>query len=148
MLDDLDSKILRLLERNGRISWSELGQSLQMSATSAAERVKRLEQKGIISGYTAQINYKAIAPYIMAFITVTLDRPAVRFDQAIHQVSQILECYHIAGEGSYLLKTRCADIDELEKLVNYTIKEIPGVLKTVTTVVLSATKGEGYVRKM
>ncbi len=144
-MDALDLKIIETLRGRGRISFSELALNLGLSAPSTAERVHRLEEKGIIKGYKALINEKALGDFFMAFITVSLDRSVYRSNlvEIVKGEPGILECHHIAGEGSYLLKTRFKNIDELEHLVNNVLKEIPGVSKTVSTIVLSTIKEEG-----
>jgi len=78
----------------------------------------------------------------MAIITVTLDKPSNReeFIKKMQETDEIEECYHIVGEADYLLKARCKNIETLEKLISVTIKEIAGIVKTSTTVVLSSVK--------
>ena len=145
-MDDLDYKIVNVLRSRGRISFAELATTLGLSSPSTAERVRRLEEKGVIKGYKALINEKAIGPHFIAFITISLDRPVYRSNlvEIVGAQKCILECYHIAGEGSYLLKADLRSIDELEHLVNNVLKEVPGVLKTVTTIVLATVKEEGF----
>lgn len=142
MLDEMDFKIIGLLKKKGRISWTELGKALNLSSTSSAERVRRLEELGVITGYRATFNQRALGNKIVAFITVTLVRPIEKstFSQVVKESPLIEECYHIAGEGSYLLKVRCREIEDLETLVNKTLKAIPEVVKTVTIIALTEVK--------
>ena len=142
MLDSVDYKVLECLQDKGRMSWSELAAILNLSQSSTADRVKRLEEKGFIKGYAAILDYKALGIDLMAFIVVDLDKPVNRseFVKQVIGTKEIEECYHIAGEGDFLLKVRCKNIDALEILISDTIKSIPGVIKTVTTMVLSSVK--------
>lgn len=144
MIDDIDLKILDVLQSKGRISFTQLSEKCNLSITSTAERVKKLEDKKIISGYSAQIDINKISNFLIVFITVTLDRPIAKsqFSLEIEKQDMIKECYHIAGEGSYLLKVICHNIEELENLINKNLKGILGVTKTVTTLVLSTEKDE------
>jgi Lrp/AsnC family leucine-responsive transcriptional regulator len=142
MIDSIDNKILNILQNNGRISWADLSNLLKLSSSSTAERVKKLEDQGIIQGYSAIIDYKALGIDLMAQILVILEKPANRdeFIEEVKKTEEIEECYHIVGEYDYLLKVRCKNIEALEKLISIKIKEIPGILKTSTTVILSTIK--------
>ena len=144
MLDFVDYKILKHLQSKGRMSWAELAEKLKLSPSSTAERVKKLEEQGIIKGYSAVLDYKILGVDILSLIIVVLDKPSNRleFIRKIKEIEEIEECHHIAGAGDYLLKARCKNIDALEKLVSITIKEIPGIVNTSTTIVLSSVKDE------
>lgn len=141
-MDALDYKIMSLLEKNGRMSWSDLSACLKMSAPSAAERVKRLEEKELIKGYRAVINDDALGIKLTAFVAVSLTHPKHResFLKAIHALKEVLECHHIAGDDDYLLKVRCKDTDHLDNLLSVNIKSLAGIAKTRTTIVLKAIK--------
>ena len=140
-LDETDHKILWRLMREGRITWSELGGYLGLSAPAAADRVRRLEEKGVIKGYAAQVDAEVICG-VAAFVSVTLDHPDSReaFLQIVHRLDAIQECHHVAGEGDYVLKVRCRSLRELESLISVTLKGLRGVIKTQTTIVLSTVK--------
>lgn len=142
MLDALDYKILEQLLANARITWSDLANILKLSAPSTAERVKRLEEKGYIKGYSAQINYKALGLSITAFVALSLSHPKYQssFLKEIEKLAEIEECHHIAGDDDYLLKVRCSDTDHLDKFLNTKLKTIKGILKSRTTIVLSTNK--------
>ncbi|MHB8917696.1 MAG: Lrp/AsnC family transcriptional regulator, partial [Desulfocucumaceae bacterium] len=133
---------MRQLMSQGRMTWAELGSLLGLSPPAAAERVRRLEEKGVIRGYTALVDPVSVGCGLTAFISVTLDRPEHRttFIQRVRELGVVLECHHVTGEDDYLLKLRCSGIPELEAAVSDHIKGIPGVAKTRTTVVLSTEK--------
>ncbi|KKD37170.1 AsnC family transcriptional regulator [Limnoraphis robusta CS-951] len=126
----------------GRITWSELATLLGLSAPATAERVRRLEERGIIQGYNARINPEAVGCELMAFIAVTLQQPQYRdaFLQRIQEISEVMECHHVTGDDDYLMKVRCQNTRHLERIVSEQIKGISGILRTRTTVVLSTSK--------
>ncbi len=142
MFDSLDYKLVGYLMKQGRSTWAELGGILGLSAPAAADRVHKLEENGVIRGYSALVDPESVGLGIAAFISVTLDRPEHRrhFLDQIQQMAEILECHHIAGEEDFVLKVRCLDTKRLEYLVSEEIKSIPGISKTRTTIILSTIK--------
>ncbi len=134
--------ILETLMGNGRTTWADLSQKLDMSAPAVADRVRRLEEDGTIRGYAALVDPRAVGCGLSAFVHVTLDAPVHRSDflACIARLEEIQECHHIAGEHDYLLKVRCAGTDDLDRIVGDEIKAVPGVLRTYTTVVLKTVK--------
>jgi Lrp/AsnC family leucine-responsive transcriptional regulator len=141
-LDEVDYKIIHALMRQGRMTWAELATVLGLSAPAAGDRARRLEERGIIQGYTALIDADAIGYSLTAFVAVTLERPQhrVAFLKLVQQLAEIQECHHIAGDDDYWLKVRCRNTKDLERLVSTQIKELPGVIKTRTTIVLTTEK--------
>jgi Lrp/AsnC family transcriptional regulator, leucine-responsive regulatory protein len=140
--DSLDRKVLFFLISHGRATWAELGQRLGLSAPSAADRVRKLEKRGIIRGYAALINPAAIGYSLTAYIAVSLSSQRQRgaFLRAIEKMDQISECHHVAGEDDYLLKVRCRGTQDLDHLLARELKEKLGVARTRTTIVLSTAK--------
>lgn len=136
-----DLKIIEQLMRHARTTWAELGALLGLSAPAAADRVRKLEEAGVIKGYAALINPDEIGCGLAAMIAVTLERPEVRSDflRLVMNLAEVLECHHIAGEQDYLLKVRCSGTRDLERLISEEIKALPGI-KTRTTVILSTVK--------
>lgn len=141
-LNDLDYKIILHLMAQGRITWSELANILELSAPATSDRVRRLEERQVIQGYTALINAEAIGLHLMAFISVTLERPEHRpaFLTLVQDLPEIQECHHVTGDDDYLLKVRCRHTRDLEYLISDRIKALPGILRTRTTIVLSTVK--------
>jgi len=142
MLIGLDSKVVRLLMQQGRVSWTDLAQHLGLSAPSAAERVHRLEERGVIRGYAALIDAEAAGYPLLAFVAVVLDRPERRaaFLRRVASLPEISECHHVAGEDDYLLKVRCRGTRDLDRFLVESLKVTPGVVRTRTTIVLSTAK--------
>jgi Lrp/AsnC family transcriptional regulator, leucine-responsive regulatory protein len=141
MLGALDSKVVRLLMQNGRATWAELANHLGLSAPAAADRVHRLEERGVIRGYAALVDAEAAGYPLAAFVAVALDRPDRRaaFLKRIAALPEVAECHHVAGDDDYLLKVRCRGTRDLDRLLVESLKTIPGV-RTRTTVVLATTK--------
>lgn len=141
-MDALDTAVLGRLMRDGRVSWTDLGEELGMAATSAADRVRRLEREGVITGYAALIDPASVGADLSAFVAITLEGPHARaaFLEGAGVLDAVAEIHHVAGEDDYLLKVRCAGTRGLEALVSEGLKGLPGVVRTRTTVVLSTVK--------
>ncbi|HVO73157.1 MAG TPA: Lrp/AsnC family transcriptional regulator [Ignavibacteriaceae bacterium] len=141
MTDDLDIKILQILQGKGRTKRNELAEAIGLSIPSVSERLHKMEEKGIIEGYYTKINRKAFGYDIMAFILVMMDS-SKHYKNLIAHVEKnpnILECHSVLGEGSHILKAVSKNTDALEKLLGE-IQAWPGVLGTKTTFVLSSIK--------
>lgn len=126
----------------GRITWSELAGRLELSAPATADRVRRLEERRVIVGYTALVNPEAVGCDLMAFIAVTLEHSRYRsgFLQKVQDLPEIQECHHVTGEDDYWLKVRCRHTKDLERLISEEIKGLPGIFRTRTTIALSTVK--------
>ena len=138
----IDLKVLRLLASNARITWSELASHLGLTPPAAAERVRKLEEKGLVRGYAAIFDSKLLGLDVTAFVSVSLTRPQDRkaFLKRVGQTQEILECHHVAGSHDYLLKVRCRTTADLERVLAERIKAHGGLVRTETTVVLSTQK--------
>jgi Lrp/AsnC family leucine-responsive transcriptional regulator len=141
-MDTLDRKALALLMRRGRATWAELGETLSLSAPSAAERVRKLEEAKVITGYAAVLDATAVGYPLTAFIFVTLasQRNRTAFLRAIAKMSQVTECHHVAGDDDYLLKARCRTTADLDDLLAKQLKEKLCIARTRTTIVLATAK--------
>lgn len=140
--DALDKKALALLMRRGRATWAELGARLRLSPPAAADRVRRLEKKGVIQGYAALANPEALGYPLLAYVAVSLRdiRKRAAFLKAIQKLEQVTECHHIAGEDDYLLKVRCRGTSDLDRLLSYELKDKLDVARSRTTIVLATAK--------
>ncbi|MCP4718457.1 MAG: Lrp/AsnC family transcriptional regulator [Desulfobacteraceae bacterium] len=135
LLDKIGKKIVRELVKNARISFSELGRVVGLSTPAVTERVRKLEEAGIITGYHAGINGDLLGESVIAFIH--LDTEAACYDRVksrAGQLDQVLECHHISGEGSFILKVMVACVADLETLV----ARFSPFGRTKTTIVLSS----------
>ena len=140
-MDAIDIAILRRLMERARTTWAELGSLLGLSAPAAADRVRKLEEAGVIRGYAALVDPEAAGCGLGAFVSVTLERADDRraFLDMVRSLPEVLECHHVAGSEDYILKLRCADTRELERLISDRLKSVPGV-RTRTGVILSTVK--------
>lgn len=134
-------KAMRLLATNGRAAWSEVAKALGFSAPSAAERVRQLEKRGVIRGYEARMDPKSLGYALTAFIAITLPREndRVRFLRAVASTPEIMECHHVSGEDDYMLKVRCKDTDDLERVIGQRLKKRVEV-RTRSIIVMSTSK--------
>lgn len=137
MLEDIDREILRLLLGDGRMSYTDLGKATGLSTSAVHQRVRRLEQRGVIQGYRAVVDFEAIGLPLTAFVSVTPLDPAAPDDVAerLAGLPEIEACHSVAGSENYILKVRVATPSALEEL----LARIRGTasVSTRTTVVLS-----------
>lgn len=140
-MDVNDITLLKRLMEQARATWAELSILLGLSAPAAADRVRKLEEAGVIRGYCALVNPEAVGCGLAAIIAVTLEQTEQRaeFLRKVHSLAEIMECHHIAGAEDYILKVRCNGTRDLERLISEEMKSLPG-LKTRTTVILSTVK--------
>lgn len=143
-LDDLDRAILRLLAEDGRRSYADLARETGLSTSAAHQRVRRLEQRGVVTGYAASIDPVAAGRPLTALVSITPIDPAAPDDapERLRHLDSIQACYSVAGDESYVLDVRVAGPGDLELLLQE-IRAAAGV-RTRTTVVLS-TPWEGRV---
>jgi Lrp/AsnC family leucine-responsive transcriptional regulator len=140
-IDEIDAKILELLQRNGRMQRSDVAEEVDLSISAVSERMRKLEERGVIEGYTAQVDAKRLRLDITAFIRVSVDG-SEHYSDFVDEVSgmdHVLELHSITGAGSHLMKVRTADTTALERFLS-DIQALPGVSKTTTSIVLSTFK--------
>ncbi len=138
-IDETDARILELLQHDGRESYAEVGQAVGMSGPSAHERVKKLEARGIIRGYSANVDPRLLGYGVLAYIFIKQVPGTISADRTGDFVSieEIEECHHLAGEADYLLKVRATDTRHLERVL-HRIQQVPHVFTTETQVVFSS----------
>jgi Lrp/AsnC family leucine-responsive transcriptional regulator len=138
-LSKTDLRIVDILQRDGRASFADIGAAVGMSAPSAHERVKKLETRGVILGYAARVDARAVGRGILAFswIRQSPGPPTGDLTDAFRALPEVEECHHIAGEADYLLKVRAADTLDLERVMKQ-IQALPFVYTTETDVVYSS----------
>lgn len=139
-MDTTDLKLLSLLQTEGRISNEKLGEAVGLSVSAVNERIKKLQKQDIVLGWEARINPQKVGLDVLAFIHILLGERIDdgRFLKEIEKIPEILECHHITGEWSYLMKVRCKNISHFESILGERIKVIPGVLRTQTLIALSS----------
>ena len=143
-LDKIDARILRVLQKDGRISNLKLAEDVHLSPTAVLERVKRLSRDGYILGYEARLNPDKLGAGMMVFIEVVLDRTTHdamnSFKAAVQVRPEILECHLVAGGFDYLIKTRVANMQAYREFVGSVIWALPGVRETRTYAVMEEVK--------
>ena len=142
ILDKTDLHILRLMQDNARISNAGLSRELGMAPSGVLERVKKLEQKGVIIQYTARINPDALQQKMLAYIFMKAsDAPGCNDTAlALAEIPEVQEVHHIAGDDCYLVKVRTYDSASLVQLMRNSFSKIPNLLSTRTTIVLETVK--------
>ena len=134
-LDETDRNILRELQEDGRVSYTELGRRVALTAPAVAERVRRLEESGVITGFRAHVDPAALGLPITAFIRWTSNGPdCAALGQVAKDVPEILECHRITGTESYILKVATTSVGHLERLLDRLMPHG----STITSVVLSS----------
>jgi Lrp/AsnC family leucine-responsive transcriptional regulator len=140
-MDAIDLSILGALERDARQSFASLSEAVGLSKTPCWARVQELEKSGAIRGYNADINPRAVGLGVFAFIEVKIDfNQRQAFETAASNNPAILECYTTAGEGDYLLKIVCRDVDDLDDLLRFNISLMPGLQRSTTMICLKTVK--------
>ncbi len=142
ILDKTDLHILRLMQDNARISNADLARELGMAPSGVLERVKKLEQKGVIQQYTTRINPVALQQKMLAFVFMkAADSPGCN-DTAkeLAKIPEVQEVHHVAGDDCYLVKIRTYDSASLMHLMRNDFSKIPNLLSTRTTIVLETVK--------
>lgn len=143
-LDNIDIAILRLLQVDGRLNNVELARQINLSPPATHARVKRLEQEGYIRTYTAILDRDKMQFDLLCFIQVSLQLHQVEsvegFRTAIHQMPEVLECYHLTGEYDYLLKVIVHDRRDLERFLVERLTPLSGVERIHTSIVFTEVK--------
>ena len=145
-LDRIDKNILIELQNNGRLSNVELSKRVGLSPTPCLERVKRLEQDRVITGYSANLNPQILNVSLLVFVEISLSRtgPDVfeEFSKAVMNIDVIQECHLVSGSFDFLLKTRVSDMQAYRNLLGDTLLTLPSVSDSKTYVVMEEVKSD------
>ncbi|MBX3574514.1 MAG: Lrp/AsnC family transcriptional regulator [Mesorhizobium sp.] len=143
-LDDRDVKILSILGREGRISKSELARRVNLSAAPAWERMKRLEEAGIITGYHASVALKKLAPHVIVFMAAELESHRAQdfqvFERVLAPLDEVVACWAVGGGFDYILQIVTRDIDSYQRLVDHLLEARVGLARYFTYVVTKPVK--------
>jgi Lrp/AsnC family leucine-responsive transcriptional regulator len=141
-LDDVDVKILVILQDNARTTQSDIAKSVGLAPSAVLERIRKLEARGAIKDYVATVDPHVTNRSLLAFVAVRTNEygPEQPSAQALAQVPEVLEIHHVAGEDCFLLKVRAKDAEHLGQLLRRKIAAVPGVTSTRTTIVLETVK--------
>lgn len=146
MIDDIDRRILTILQANARTSNADIARAVRMAPSAVLERVRKLERRGIITGYEARIDPAAVDMDLTAFTFVKTEEPVGAIDtgQQLAAVPGVQEVHYVAGTAAYLIKVRAPDTRALADLLKV-IGRLPTVRDTNSTVVLHTVKETGGV---
>jgi Lrp/AsnC family transcriptional regulator, leucine-responsive regulatory protein len=143
-LDSIDAAILDALQANGRLSNLELAQQVHLSPSACLRRVKQLEENGVIAGYVALLNPKAVGAHGISFTIVNLETlggdALERFERAVRDEPRILDCYYVAGSNDYLIRFTYRDAEDLERFHAEVLMRLPGVARSNSMLVLRTVK--------
>ncbi|NOT34699.1 MAG: Lrp/AsnC family transcriptional regulator [Candidatus Eisenbacteria bacterium] len=146
-LDSKDRRILLLVQRDAKMAQSEIARRVGLSTAAVNERLRKLENAGFIRRYTAVVDARALGLSVTAFVEVFIEHP--RFEPAFIEralsLDEVLECHHITGEFSLLLKLRTRDMESLQHLLIHQLNALEGVRQTRTVIALSTSKEESLV---
>jgi Lrp/AsnC family leucine-responsive transcriptional regulator len=142
ILDPIDIQILEQLQLNARTAQAEIARAVGLAPSAVLERIRKLELRGVVRGYGAEVNPKAIGLGLLAFVAVRSDEDATyqAVAKALADCAEVLEVHHVAGDDCYLIKVRARDAEHLGQLLRTRFGGIPGVRSTRTTVVLETVK--------
>ncbi|WP_404389456.1 leucine-responsive transcriptional regulator Lrp [Pseudoalteromonas phenolica] len=145
-LDRIDRNILVELQKDGRLSNVELARRIGLSATPCLERVKKLEREGYIKGYKAVVDPVKLGQALLVYVEVSINKnsPDVfdKFNQAVRQHDEIIECHLVSGNFDFLLKTRVTDMSEYRAVLGDILLQLPNISDSRTYVVMEEVKGE------
>jgi Lrp/AsnC family leucine-responsive transcriptional regulator len=142
MMDDTDAAIVEILQANARVSQADIARTVGLAPSAVLERIRKLEGRGIVTGYTALISPAAVDRRLLAFVSVrTTDRPGeARVGQALADLPEVLEVHHVAGDDCLLLKIRVREATHLSQILRERLGPIEGISSTRTTIVLETVK--------
>lgn len=141
-VDQLDLRILGILQANARETQADIARDVGLAPSAVLERVRKLEARGVIRGYSALVDPRAMALPLLAFVAVRSDETAAHdhVAQTLAESPEVLEVHHVAGDDCYLIKVRARDAEHLGVLLRTRFGRIPGVRSTRTTIVLETVK--------
>lgn len=141
-MDFTDKQILEHLKSNGKATASEISKVVNLSLPAVSERIRKLNQSGIIEHYTVKLNRQELGYGLLAmiFVNVLSNENIADFRREIVTFPEVIECHHIAGEYDYLLKVLLQDTAELEEFLTKKLKSMPSVAETNTLIILSTLK--------
>jgi len=143
-LDATDRRLLALLQANGRLTNAELAEATGLSVSACHRRVKQLEARGVIAGYTAIVDRARAGLSVLAYVIVKLDSHTEErledFDRRIQLIDEVVACYAISGSGDYILKVVAPDMDSFAEVALKKLARLPGVKDSASNFVLSVMK--------
>ncbi len=143
-MDATDRKLVAILQAQGRISNADLARKSGLAASTTLERVRRLEERGVIRGYHALLDSRSLGFGVHAMVLISLSRHQVisidDFEDQVRAIPEAISCYHLAGRHDYILHVAVRDNEHLGELVKRSVAAVPGVERLETLLVLSTVK--------
>jgi Lrp/AsnC family transcriptional regulator, leucine-responsive regulatory protein len=142
MIDEIDIQILNILQENARVANAEIARQVGMAPSAILERIRKLEERGVVEGYSARINPEAYGLRLTAYVFVRADERAGAMTTAerLAQIPEVQECHHVAGEDCFLVKVRVPGTRELGELLREKFGSIETIRSTRSTIVLDTVK--------
>lgn len=148
-MDKTDRKILKLLQENARISFTELADKVGLSVTPVTERVRRLERDGVICGYHARLNPHAIGQELLVFVEIKLKEKSSaifnEFRREVLAIDAVLECHLVSGEYDYLIKIRLSDMSAYREMLGDILLRLPAAQESRSYVVMEEVKESAHL---
>jgi len=148
-LDRTDLKILDVLQRNGRISMTELADEVSLSTTPCSERVKRMEREGVIQGYYARVNPSALGRKLLVFLEIKLSAKSgdvfEKVKKEIMHIPEVMECHLVSGDFDYLVKARLKEMNKYRQLLGEILQRLPASAESRSYVVMEEIKETLYL---
>jgi Lrp/AsnC family leucine-responsive transcriptional regulator len=133
-MDEIDARIITELQRDGRLSVTDLSERIGLTPTPCARRLRRLEEDGVITGYAAQVDAARLGFALTVFVFVELERQShetlERFEAAIRRFDEVVECHLMTGTRDILLKVMCADLEAFDRFLEDGLLRVPGIRST------------------
>lgn len=143
-LNRIDRNILRILQEDGRITYSDLAKRVGLTTTPCIERVRRLERDGIVRGFSAIVDPEALGAGLVVFVQIRLQRTSQdifeEFKTAAFSLPEVQECYLVSGNFDYLIKARVSDMNAYRVFLGDTLLSLPGVQESTSYVVMETVK--------
>ncbi|MFP4023492.1 MAG: Lrp/AsnC family transcriptional regulator [Thiohalospira sp.] len=144
LLDDIDKRLLNILQTNSRVTIRELSEQLHLSTTPIHERIKKLEKGGFIKEYITLVDHKKIGKKLIVYISVSLNKHTKEaideFEQQINKMEEVMEAYYISGSSDFLLKVFCSDMDDFHQFITQKFSVIGNINQFYSSFVMSESK--------
>jgi Lrp/AsnC family leucine-responsive transcriptional regulator len=149
-LDQIDAKLIELLQEDSSQSVKQLSAQLNLTNTPVYERIKKLEKSGVIDKYSAKINPKKIGKELLVFTNVSLKEHSktflLNFEEKVIQLNEVIECYHVSGEHDYLLKVLVKNMQDYRSFLTETLARIENIGNVHTSFVVSEIKKDTIIK--
>ncbi len=140
MINEIDKQILNILQSDARIANAEIARQVGLAPSAVLERIRKLEERGVIKGFETKLDAAQMEYGLTAFIAVRTHECCYETDTFLAEIPEVLEVHDVAGEDSYLLKVRVKNTEHLSRLMRERLKNVPNVASTKTTIVLQTIK--------